>query len=532
MNALTVSGDRAASKRSFLADLMTGWRASLVVGLVCRIGYWLVAGMVWDDARIFQRYAENLVAGHGLVYNPGESVWGFSSVIWQMIMAIGALFPVTDGPIHAARLVALVAYVATHFHMAAIVDREVSQDCQRLTPWLRVLPLWLLAVEPRTVSFSMSGMETSITLLAIAWIWNRASRGALGGAGVLAAAAVLVRPELAIWGAALLASCLAVKPRIAVKEVGWGALLLGAVVLPLSLYYGFWLPHTVSAKMAGYQVALDWAARMDAISILTPLNPDQIPSALKLPIRLTHALLLAAIVSATLFSRTLTLGSRAMADATLIHLAYLSSTPSFFGWYRPPATLAVGILAALALARLSLHQPRVAALALAGGYGVAAAFALLMPVFLLRDRVNHLAIEQGVRGAAGRWLAVNSAPDATVYTESLGAIGHQSRRRMLDYPGLVTPQAVRALKDTVPAQRDIATAIPMLKPDYLVLRAHEVDQCRSAMARAGGYVEVASFTAEPPGGMLGRLLRNGDRDYRILRAVRLGGVREVGGGRP
>ena len=41
-----------------------------------------------DDANIFFTYAENLVAGHGLVYNAGgEKVEGFTSLLWVFISA-------------------------------------------------------------------------------------------------------------------------------------------------------------------------------------------------------------------------------------------------------------------------------------------------------------------------------------------------------------------------------------------------------------------------------------------------------------
>jgi hypothetical protein len=43
-----------------------------------------------DDSYIFYRYASNWAAGHGLVYNVGEHVEGFSSLLWTMLLAVGA----------------------------------------------------------------------------------------------------------------------------------------------------------------------------------------------------------------------------------------------------------------------------------------------------------------------------------------------------------------------------------------------------------------------------------------------------------
>ena len=42
---------------------------------------------VSDDAFISLRYAANLLAGHGLVFNPGERVEGFTSPLWTLLLA-------------------------------------------------------------------------------------------------------------------------------------------------------------------------------------------------------------------------------------------------------------------------------------------------------------------------------------------------------------------------------------------------------------------------------------------------------------
>ena len=40
-----------------------------------------------DDTFISLRYAANLLAGHGLVFNPGERVEGFTSPLWTLLLA-------------------------------------------------------------------------------------------------------------------------------------------------------------------------------------------------------------------------------------------------------------------------------------------------------------------------------------------------------------------------------------------------------------------------------------------------------------
>src|SRR6188768_521911 len=41
-----------------------------------------------DDAYISYLYAKNLVSGHGLVFNPGEHVEGYSNPLYVLLMTI------------------------------------------------------------------------------------------------------------------------------------------------------------------------------------------------------------------------------------------------------------------------------------------------------------------------------------------------------------------------------------------------------------------------------------------------------------
>ncbi|HNS73548.1 MAG TPA: hypothetical protein PKI81_09100, partial [bacterium] len=51
----------------------------------------LLAATLWpatlDDAFISYRYARHLVEGHGLVFNPGERVEGFSNLLWVLLLS-------------------------------------------------------------------------------------------------------------------------------------------------------------------------------------------------------------------------------------------------------------------------------------------------------------------------------------------------------------------------------------------------------------------------------------------------------------
>ncbi|HMG22775.1 MAG TPA: hypothetical protein VK607_15680, partial [Kofleriaceae bacterium] len=48
-----------------------------------------------DDAFITFRYADHLVRGDGLVFNPGERVEGFTNLLWTLWTAAGLWFGVS-----------------------------------------------------------------------------------------------------------------------------------------------------------------------------------------------------------------------------------------------------------------------------------------------------------------------------------------------------------------------------------------------------------------------------------------------------
>ena len=50
-----------------------------------------------DDAYITFVYARNLAEGHGLVYNPGEWVEGYSEFLWALVLAGGQVVGLADG---------------------------------------------------------------------------------------------------------------------------------------------------------------------------------------------------------------------------------------------------------------------------------------------------------------------------------------------------------------------------------------------------------------------------------------------------
>ena len=141
-----------------------------------------------------------------------------------------------------------------------------------------------------------------------------------------------------------------------------------------------------------------------------------------------------------------------------------------YPWYFPPIAF-LGILVVsrgLPVAAQRVTQHRAGAIVARCLQGV---FMLgLLAVFVLASyqiRVQQKVCEDGTRVPVGRWLKEHAGPKETIYLECLGYVGFFSEGRMLDYPGLASPEVVKLRKETGGAfiavsDDDILRAIPAL----------------------------------------------------------------------
>ena len=176
-----------------------------------------------DDAYITFRYAENLAAGHGLVFNPGEPVLGTSTPFFAILLGLLKLGGLSVP--NAARGLGVVGFAGIILLIQALARREL--------PTLAVFGLGLvLALHPLLCFTANSGMETGLSMLAVYGSLFLALRARYGLAGAAAGMAFLLRPDGAL--AALIVAAVALVR--APKKV-WRPLLAEAlVVLPWLIY--------------------------------------------------------------------------------------------------------------------------------------------------------------------------------------------------------------------------------------------------------------------------------------------------------
>jgi hypothetical protein len=190
-----------------------------------------------DDAYITYRYADNLLEGNGLVYNPGQRVFGSSTPLYVMWLAglHGVARSVTT-PELAVR-VNFVFYALTIAGVFFLLSSLVGSRA------LVALLAGLLTLHPSLLETSLGGMETFLFTGLLVWsLWAQTTRRFRLGAWL----AVLARPEGILLIALVTASSLA--GRRDWRELV-GLLLPGlAWVAFATPYFGTPIYHSLLAK--------------------------------------------------------------------------------------------------------------------------------------------------------------------------------------------------------------------------------------------------------------------------------------------
>lgn len=214
---------------------------------------------LFDDGMISMRYAWNLAHGHGLVWNPGERVEGYTNLLWTLVMA--AFTALLSKP---AAVLAMQILGAVLLGLAAVIYARTAEHLLPPRRWVVVALIEGVIVFAITSIYplrfwSFMGMEVSALLLvnAIAW-WlalRRPSHRAAQYIGALLALAYAIRPDgfLPLVPALVLAL---VEARATPRRILLGLLpLCGAVLALLAwrrFYYGSDVPNTYLLKMGAF----------------------------------------------------------------------------------------------------------------------------------------------------------------------------------------------------------------------------------------------------------------------------------------
>jgi arabinofuranosyltransferase len=211
-----------------------------------------------DDAYITFRYARNLAAGQGPVFNAGQRVLGTTTPLYMGLLSLVSL------PFGAER--------APYPEIASAVNAAADgATCVLLVfvgavlgfpgaGWAAALA-W--AVSPMSVTFAVGGLETSVYILLLVGIFYFRLQGRLLWLGVASGLALLARPDALlflglIWVDLTLSAGFRSGRRAAFRAAVLPAIPLLILTLPWFLfaagYYGSPLPHSMFAKVLAYHL--------------------------------------------------------------------------------------------------------------------------------------------------------------------------------------------------------------------------------------------------------------------------------------
>jgi arabinofuranosyltransferase len=216
-----------------------------------------------DDAFISFRYLENFLNGHGLVYNIGERVWGYTNFLWTIILA--PFVKLGFDPVLISRILGIFFNSAS----LVLVITFYSKSNLEIRKWGWAAGL-LLASSGAFVVQSLSGLETSffsflvlLTARSYSIYLQKKKTSQLYWIGILAAAAAMTRPEgYFIFGLLVLhflyefrTQGLFLWTSLRIPLLIFGAFMSLFLTWAYLYYSAFW-PNSISAKvgMSGEQI--------------------------------------------------------------------------------------------------------------------------------------------------------------------------------------------------------------------------------------------------------------------------------------
>lgn len=435
----------------------TGNRAAFTAGLLLFVIFGIhFINYAPDDIWISLRYAQNLAEGHGLVYNPGEKVEGYSNFLWVLLLStVAGTLSKADLTLF-AKVAGLLLGLASLALVGLGLRRHPLNDGS--APYWGYATLGLgLFVYP--AFWSSSGMETGLYLFLVAlglhiyhlfsinrsWLW-----ACISAAFFLALA--LTRPEGVIFFVAAIAAEILSRIRdrkpVDREILIWGSAFVAGYLVFLfwrHTYFGQWWPNTFYAK-AGGGVAkyaegiryllinfpkLLWGNPILLITLALPFFDWRKIS----PVVMFFGFAIAAQLGFVVFAGGDWMpGARFLvpampATAMLIPLSIESVKNRFTGWnssVNKKMVIAVFLVLVFALALVQLYNAKQTRQDISGfaGYDGERFF-----------KHDHIAV--------AKWLTDNGSKGDLVALGEAGLIPYLTEMRGLDLFGLIDPYLAR-----------------------------------------------------------------------------------------
>lgn len=386
-----------------------------------------------DDAYITFRYAENLVRGHGLVFNPGERVLGTTAPLWAGILAgagaMGFLIPA------AALFLGRLFTALTCGLVSLILWRRVAAAPA-------IIAGLVLAVHPDVIFFANSGMETGFYMALVLASLGAGLEEWFMVSALLGAAGFLTRPDgalLLILGAVL---ALAKGGKPLVRFAAAATVMVLPWLIFATLYYGSPIPLSIAAKRLDHPTDLIALMRGYAVHLL-PAPPMYVLALLAIP------------GGVLVLLRRLKLWPFAAWVALYAAGLILTRIAPVFPWYVTPLFPMLMILAAWSSQILFFSESPAwlrSRRRLAAWSGVVVLAGLGLWLFSWRDYYFQIRRMQFARAQdyleIGQWVATQAQPGDKVLVGEVGAVGYALMDfEVLDSSGIAAPEIYRLRLD-------------------------------------------------------------------------------------
>ena len=415
----------------------------------------------FDDAFITFRYARNIAAAVGFVYNVDQPVLGTTTPLFSAALAFFGAFSGPGAIPQAAFLISVVADCISAWLVFRLARLAFADDCVAL------LLTFAFALSPFRLSVAIGGMEASLfALLLLLSVERLAIARALRSGSLFAALALLTRPDAVIALMPLLAYLFLRDRPFALKA----SALVTALVVPWTVWaafnFGSPLPASIAAKASAHQ-SFPGSAAYFISSFLATGTLAQYPVT---PLLVTASL----VVTVVLLTGTILLARHRPDFIPLVSYPFLflslmavANAPMFFPWYYYPILpgLLFAVVAFVWFVPIPSRPTRLALL------GVTIATTLLIPTYLTQlspswplSREREVAYRD-----ACRFLQAHATPGDVVLAPDIGVIGWcLPAIEILDPIGLVSPRALPYLRP-----RPQGPAIPLelvldARPNFIV----------------------------------------------------------------
>jgi arabinofuranosyltransferase len=433
-----------------------------------------------DDAFITFRYAQNMLSGHGLVYNPGEAVLGTTTPVYALLMTgLGLL---AGGPHAPFPAIAVIANALSD-SLTCWLLVKLGETLGHRRAGLSAAIVW--AIAPWSVTFAIGGMETSLFVLLIVSTFYLHSTNRPIWAALTASFCLLTRPDALLFIIPLVIERLRQiaihrhgvlrSPRATLIEISAFCLPAASWAVIGFMIYGNPIPNSILAKVAAYRLPSDAALTRLLQHYGTPFLGQEILG--NWWIGAGFLIFLTLYLSGAVGSLRKTPRAWPLFVFPWVYfIVFAIANPLIFRWYLTPPLPIYFLGIFIGIERIGEHWKHPVLLI------IATSLALTSTMFgwtLHPDhgpenpapKMAYIELELLYQKAA-RNLKERIEPDQILAAGDIGALGYYTGAHMLDTIGLITPQSLSfypipsseyVINYAIPADLILET-----EPDYFV----------------------------------------------------------------